>query len=108
MSGAPSLIASKPGIALGLYRGCASLVQAAPNPQIPQAMTSERKRHARLAISAIFLVNGMVLATWVSRIPTITEKLDLGSGATGTALMAIAAGSMIAFPIVGRLLLRRS
>ena len=71
-------------------------------------MTADRKRHARLAISAIFLVNGMVLATWVSRIPTIIDKLDLGNGATGTALMAIAAGSMIAFPIVGRLLLRRS
>lgn len=67
-----------------------------------------KKRHARLAISAIFLVNGMVLSTWVSRIPTITEKLSLGNAATGTALMAIALGSMVAFPMVGRLLIRRS
>src|SRR6478752_6588286 len=85
-----------------------SHVQAASNSQIPHVMTSERKRHARLAISAIFFVNGMVLATWVSRIPAITDKLGLSNGSTGTALMAIAAGSMIAFPIVGRLLLHRS
>ena len=61
-----------------------------------------------MAISAIFFVNGIVMASWVSRIPTITDKLNLSNAATGTALMAIAVGSLFAFQVVGRLLVRRS
>ncbi|CAN5568897.1 MFS transporter [soil metagenome] len=69
--------------------------------------TAERKRQARIATSTIFFISGWVLSSWVSRIPTITDKLDLSNGVTGIALMSIATGSILAFPNVGRLVAKR-
>ena len=50
----------------------------------------------------------MTLASWISRIPTLAERLDLGPGQVGLALMALAAGALVAFPITGRLVDTRS
>jgi fucose permease len=61
-----------------------------------------------VAISAVFLVNGVALASWIARIPTVTDELELGSGEVGTALMALAAGAIVAFPLAGRIIDRRS
>src|SRR5215211_258766 len=69
---------------------------------------AEAKRRARIAISIVFLVNGVALASWISRIPTITDELDLSNGQVGTALMSLAAGAILAFPLAGRLIDRRS
>ena len=66
------------------------------------------QRTAWFAIAAVFFVNGVTLASWISRIPTLTERLDIGPGQLGLALMAIAAGALIAFPIAGRLVDTRS
>src|SRR4051812_36848869 len=65
-------------------------------------------RQARIAVSAVFMFNGFALASWVSRIPTITDKLDLSNGEVGTALMSLAAGAIVSFPIAGRSIDRRS
>ena len=62
------------------------------------------QRNARWGISAIFLINGFTLASWISRIPTISDKLDLSTGHVGTALMSLAAGAILAFPTTGRLI----
>ncbi len=59
-------------------------------------------RAARAAISAVFFVNGFGFATWVSRIPAVRASLDLSEGELGTALLAIAGGAIIAFPLAGR------
>ena len=45
---------------------------------------------AWFAIAAIFFINGVTLASWISRIPTLPERLDLGPGQVGLALMALA------------------
>ncbi len=63
---------------------------------------------AWFAIAAIFFVNGVTLVSWISRIPALTERLDLGPGQVGLALMALAAGALVAFPITGRLVDTRS
>ena len=52
----------------------------------------------RFAIAAVFFVNGVTLASWISRIPTVTERLQLDPGQVGLAPMALAAGALIAFP----------
>ena len=70
--------------------------------------TSSRQRTAWIAIAAVFFVNGVTIASWISRIPTITDRLDLSPGQVGTALMALAAGALVAFPITGRLVDTRS
>jgi fucose permease len=66
------------------------------------------QRTAWFAIAAVFFVNGVTLASWISRIPTLTERLELSPGQVGLALMALAAGALIAFPIAGRLVDTRS
>src|SRR5215213_2980516 len=65
-------------------------------------------RSAWFAIAAVFFVNGVTLASWISRIPTLTERLALSPGQVGIALMALAAGALVAFPIAGRLIDTRS
>jgi fucose permease len=66
------------------------------------------QRTAWFAIAAVFFVNGVTLASWISRIPTLTGRLELGPRQVGAALMALAAGALVAFPIAGRLIDTRS
>lgn len=60
----------------------------------------------RLVISAIFLVNGFILANWVARIPAVTQKLELNNAQLGTALLGMAVGALLAFPVTGHLITR--
>src|SRR5205085_6123362 len=48
-----------------------------------------------------FLVHGLVVSTWVSRIAAVKKSLQIGDGALGTALLASAIGSVIAIPVCG-------
>lgn len=61
---------------------------------------------ARFATAVFFLIHGLVVATWVSRIPTVQADLGLSSGILGLALLGIAVGSMIAMPLAGALITR--
>ncbi|HYO80235.1 MAG TPA: MFS transporter [Bryobacteraceae bacterium] len=61
-------------------------------------------RRARLASSAIFLAHGLIVATWISRIPSVETKLSLSHGMLGIALLCIAIGSMLAMPVAGALI----
>lgn len=62
-------------------------------PSPPQA--------ARWAVTAIFLVNGIVLSNWVARIPAVQDRLDLSEGQLGLALLGPAIGAIIAMPVTG-------
>jgi MFS family permease len=64
---------------------------------------AERAFRARLAVSAAFLCNGLILAAWISRIPEITDGIGMSTGHTGTALMGLALGAITIFPFAGRL-----
>lgn len=50
----------------------------------------------------VFFCNGAGFASWVSRIPAVREGLALSEGELGTALLAMAAGALISFPLAGR------
>ena len=65
-----------------------------------------RPAQARIAVAAIFLVNGTAFASWVPHIPTVQQKLDLSPGVLGLALLAIAAGSLVSMPIAGWMVAR--
>lgn len=58
-------------------------------------------RLARIAVLATFFLNGLVFATWASRITTVADVLDLGSGRLGLLLLAVALGAVIALPSAG-------
>jgi MFS family permease len=53
------------------------------------------------AVAARFLVHGLAIATWISRIPSVKSSLQLGDGAFGLALLGGAIGSVIGIPVCG-------
>lgn len=56
---------------------------------------------ARNAVGLTFFLNGLVFASWVSRIPEVRESFDLTNGQLGLVLLAIAIGSVVALPTTG-------
>jgi predicted MFS family arabinose efflux permease len=58
---------------------------------------------ARAAVTAVFFLNGMVFVSWYSRLPAIQDKLDLGTGALGLALLGAPLGLLVAQPLTGAL-----
>ena len=58
---------------------------------------------ARAAVTGIFFLNGMVFVSWYSRLPSIQDRLDLGTGALGLALLGAPLGLLLAQPLTGAL-----
>lgn len=56
---------------------------------------------ARTSVFVVFATNGMVLSTWISRIPAIKEDLALSPGRLGLVLLAMSTGSVLALPTSG-------
>jgi len=61
---------------------------------------------ARRAVSAIFFVNGAVLASWVAHIPTVKSQHGIADGGLGLVLLSMAVGSVLTLPIAGWLIAR--
>lgn len=61
---------------------------------------------ARNAVAASFVLNGLVFASLVSRLPDLRERLSLSNGSLGMLLLAIAGGSLVALPSTGRVIER--
>jgi MFS family permease len=81
-----------------------------PNPErAGLTRTSQRVEHRRAfwGVMACFLVHGLVVSTWVSRIASVKSALQLGDGALGLALLGTAVGSVTAIPLCGALVVRR-
>lgn len=60
-------------------------------------------RRQAWAVRAVFASNGMLFATWASRIPAVRDDLHADERGLGFALLFIAVGSLIAMPFSGRL-----
>lgn len=67
---------------------------------------SDQVRRAWWSTLFIFLVHGLGVSTWVSRIPTIQSNLRLNNGVLGVALLGAALGSVISIPLTGSLVTR--
>lgn len=63
-------------------------------------MNSPAKSAAR-AIFTIFLLHGIVIGSWVPHIPLAKERLAVGPGSFGLALLSLALGAVIAMPLAG-------
>jgi predicted MFS family arabinose efflux permease len=63
----------------------------------------EHASRARVAVTAVFFLNGIVFASWYSRLPSIQEQLDLGPGTLGLALIGAPVGLLAAQPLTGAL-----
>lgn len=61
---------------------------------------------ARVAVAAIFCLNGLALANWIARIPDAKARLALSDGALGFVLLFAAIGALIGQPLTGVLVAR--
>ena len=71
----------------------------------PAAVTSPPAQ-ARWAVSAVFFVNGAVLASWVAHIPAVKAQHGLGNDHLGLVLLSMAAGAVLALPLAAWLITR--
>ncbi len=58
-------------------------------------------RTARVAVTAIFFINGALIANWFARIPDVKQQLGLSEGTLSLALLCMALGALIAQPTAG-------
>lgn len=75
----------------------ASRLSTAPYPVL--------KRSA-VATGVVFALSGMLLTTWVSRIPEVRNQVQADHRSLGFALLCAGVGSILAAPLTGRLLRR--
>lgn len=71
-----------------------------------ESVVTQNLRAARMAVVGIFFLNGFGFANWVVRIPAVKEKLGLGEGLLGLALLGLAVGSLLSMPLTGGLVTR--
>ncbi len=62
-----------------------------------------RTRSARLAIGAVFFVNGITFASWLPRLPEIQARIDVSDTALGVALVGAGVGGLAASLVSGRM-----
>jgi MFS family permease len=61
---------------------------------------------SRLAVKAVFFVNGFIYANWISRLPRIQEQFALDNAMLGTALLFTSVGAIGAMPFAGAIIAR--
>ncbi len=59
---------------------------------------------ARWAVFASFVLHGTLLGSWAPHIAFAKERLDVGPGAFGAALLSLPLGAVIAMPLAGALI----
>ena len=69
-------------------------------------MTPRKISAAWWANVVLFLVHGLVVSTWVSRIPAIKAALQLSNGILGLTLLTSACGAVLFIPVAGILIVR--
>jgi MFS family permease len=69
-------------------------------------MDRAQRRRAFWGVMACFLIHGLVVSTWVSRIAAVKGALHLSDGSLGLALLGTAIGSVTAIPLCGALVVR--
>jgi hypothetical protein len=72
-------------------------------------MTKDSPRAVRKAwwgVIVLFLVHGLVVSSWISRIPAVQTKLGLSNGVLGLTLLSSAIGAVLTIPAIGYLVSR--
>ncbi len=62
-------------------------------------MDAARLDRARRAVAVVFVVNGLSLASWLSRLPEIRDRLGLTPGQVGLLLLCVSLGAIVALPL---------
>lgn len=67
-------------------------VNSAPAPVLDRA---------KVAVAAVFVVNGLSFASWAARVPAIRDTLGLTPGRVGLLLLSVSIGTLVALPFSG-------
>jgi MFS family permease len=67
----------------------------------PTHAGSDAVRRASLAVYAVFILNGVNIATWAARLPAIRDGLHLTPDKMGLLLLVGSIGSLLALPTTG-------
>ncbi len=70
------------------------------------ALSFPTQRYYRIAVSTFYFIQGVIFATWASRIPDIQAMLHLSEGALGGVLFAMPVGQLTAMMLSGYLVNR--
>lgn len=92
------------------YRGRMTKTDATPRAAFGmrpfkalRSLTEHPLRRARIAVALFFLLYGVILGSWTSRIPAVKQRLGVNDGQLSLALLAFAAGAIVGMQAVGRL-----
>jgi len=58
-------------------------------------------REARVALTFVFLADGVMVGSWASRIPAVKDGLGLTTSQLGVALFAMSLGALVSMPLAG-------
>lgn len=72
----------------------------------PPGPDRDAARATRIALWAIFGLNGAIVGTWATRVPAVKASAGLDDLWLGIALLGPAAGALLAFELTGRLIER--
>jgi MFS family permease len=73
---------------------------------VERQSTAGQLRAARIAVAYIFFANGALAGNWVTRIPTLMDKLGLSVTALAFAFFAAPVGAILTMPFAGRVVTR--
>src|SRR3954451_22490435 len=68
---------------------------------IPRLGFTNKISAAWWAVISRFLLHGLIVSTWVSRIPAVQNSLGLSNARLGLCLLGTAIGSVCAIPLAG-------
>jgi MFS family permease len=63
-------------------------------------------RRARFAVNVVFVIHGIVFASWTAHVPQVKAALDINDGQLGIGLLGESVGSVIATLLAGMVLAR--
>ncbi|MEU8435010.1 MFS transporter [Streptomyces sp. NPDC029216] len=75
-------------------------MRSSPQPHTTATPDPIPFHRAQLGIAAVFCLLGFQYATWASRLPALTARLDLSEARLGLLLMACGASAAASFPLV--------
>ncbi|MBI1349554.1 MAG: MFS transporter [Actinomycetales bacterium] len=65
------------------------------------SLAPEQIARARNGDLVVFAANGLILSSWLSRLPGVKQQLGLTPGQLGWLLLALSAGAVIGLPLAG-------
>lgn len=60
----------------------------------------------RIAVSTLFLANGLMIGSWAPKLPALMQRLNIGEGTAGIVVLMLGAGSLALMPVFGAMTAR--